>query len=81
MAEPSPPPSNAGLRILLSKDRSPPSPPSTAVSSHADRDRIIVSTRSLSRGRAPFLNPSCGHGWVFFGRYLGRTQGSGFCDC
>lgn len=45
MAEPSPPPvSNAGLRILLSKDRPAPSPPPTAaVSSHADRDRIIVS--------------------------------------
>ncbi|PWZ57915.1 THO complex subunit 1 [Zea mays] len=56
MAEPSPPPvSNAGLRILLSKDRPAPSPPPTAaVSSHADRDRIIGVFRSaLSRNEPP----------------------------
>ncbi|RLN19046.1 THO complex subunit 1 [Panicum miliaceum] len=57
MAEPSPPPSNAGLRILLSKERPPPSPPSTAastVSSHADRGRIIGVFRSaLSRTEPP----------------------------
>ncbi|GJN30046.1 hypothetical protein PR202_gb18320 [Eleusine coracana subsp. coracana] len=42
MAEPSPPPpSNAGLRILLSKDRPAPASSFTAFSSHADRDRII----------------------------------------
>ncbi|TKV98680.1 hypothetical protein SEVIR_9G575400v4 [Setaria viridis] len=57
MAEPSPPASNAGLRILLSKDRPSPSPPSTAgstVSSHTDRDRIIGVFRSaLSRTEPP----------------------------
>ncbi|KAJ1299164.1 hypothetical protein BS78_01G511100 [Paspalum vaginatum] len=54
MAEPSPPPANAGLRILLSKDRPAPSPLSTAVSSHADRDRITGVFRSaLSRTDPP----------------------------
>ncbi|KAM3317024.1 hypothetical protein ACQJBY_034920 [Aegilops geniculata] len=59
MAEPSPPPpppSNSGLRILLAKDRAPTSSPSApaAVSSHADRDRIIgVFRTALSRNEAP----------------------------
>ncbi|KAI4990621.1 hypothetical protein ZWY2020_038984 [Hordeum vulgare] len=46
MAKPSPPPPpNFGLRILLAKDRTITSSPSApaVVSSHADRDRIIVS--------------------------------------
>jgi len=55
MAEPSPPPpSNAGLRILLSKDRPPSSTAVSTVSSHADRDRIIGVFRSaLSRTEPP----------------------------
>uniref|UniRef100_A0ACD5WI89 Uncharacterized protein n=1 Tax=Avena sativa TaxID=4498 RepID=A0ACD5WI89_AVESA len=61
MAEPSPPPppppsSNSGLRILLTKDRAPASSPSTlaAVSSHADRDRIIgVFRTALARNESP----------------------------
>ncbi|KAI5016114.1 hypothetical protein ZWY2020_005965 [Hordeum vulgare] len=46
MAKPSlPPPPNSGLRILLAKDRTATSSLSApaVVSSHADRDRIIVS--------------------------------------
>nr|CAB3502267.1 unnamed protein product [Digitaria exilis] len=56
MAEPSPPPtsSNAGLRILLSKDRPAPSTAVSTLSSHADRDRIIGVFRSaLSRNEPP----------------------------
>ncbi|KAL5217538.1 hypothetical protein ABZP36_018222 [Zizania latifolia] len=56
MAEPTPPPSNPGLRILLSKDRPPASSSSApaAVSSHADRDRIIgVFRDALSRTESP----------------------------
>uniref|UniRef100_A0ACD5TTH8 Uncharacterized protein n=1 Tax=Avena sativa TaxID=4498 RepID=A0ACD5TTH8_AVESA len=57
MAEPSPPPpSNSGLRILLTKDRAPTSSPCTlaAVSSHADRDRIIgVFRTALARNESP----------------------------
>ncbi|XP_047089211.1 THO complex subunit 1-like [Lolium rigidum] len=59
MAEPSPPPpppSNSGLRILLTKARAPTSSPSTsaAVSSHADRDRIIgVFRTALARNESP----------------------------
>uniref|UniRef100_A0A0E0K7Q4 THO complex subunit 1 n=1 Tax=Oryza punctata TaxID=4537 RepID=A0A0E0K7Q4_ORYPU len=60
MAELTPPPSsNAGLRILLSKDRPPSSSSSTlasvaAVSSHTDRDRIIgVFRDALSRTESP----------------------------
>jgi THO complex subunit 1 len=62
MAEPTPPlPSNAGLRILLSKDRPPASSSSAlaaatsaAVSSHTDRDRIIgVFRDALSRTESP----------------------------
>ncbi|KAL6645309.1 hypothetical protein ACP70R_016917 [Stipagrostis hirtigluma subsp. patula] len=55
MAEPSPPPpSNAGLRILLSKDRPAASSPSAAASSHTDRDRIIGIFRdALSRTESP----------------------------
>ncbi|CAM0871010.1 unnamed protein product [Alopecurus aequalis] len=58
MAEPSPPPppSNSGLRILLTKDRTPTSSSSTlaAVSSHADRDRIIgVFRTALARNESP----------------------------
>ncbi|KAF0932849.1 hypothetical protein E2562_012173 [Oryza meyeriana var. granulata] len=59
MAELPPPPSTAGLRILLSKDRPPASSSSTpaaaaAVSSHADRDRIIgVFRDALSRTESP----------------------------
>ncbi|TVU48661.1 hypothetical protein EJB05_08303 [Eragrostis curvula] len=41
MAEPAPSPSNAGLRILLSKDRPAPASSSPVFSSHAERDRII----------------------------------------
>ncbi|KAF7066426.1 hypothetical protein CFC21_072417 [Triticum aestivum] len=53
---PSPPPSNSGLRTRLTKDRPPaPSPsPLAAVSSHADRDRIIGVFRSaLCRAESP----------------------------
>ncbi|KAL6847600.1 hypothetical protein ACP4OV_022626 [Aristida adscensionis] len=55
MAEPSPPPpSNAGLRILLSKDRPAPPSSSAAASSHADRDRIIgVFRDALSKNESP----------------------------
>lgn len=63
MAEPSPPPppSNSGLRILLAKDRAPTSSPSApaAVSSHADRDRIIVSPLSSPPSRTLGASARC----------------------